>query len=88
MGSFKEEDERTQVTFKGNGSLGSMQVMYFMVAAGNSLHSLHISAIKPHLKRLCHVACSHGQLMTSMTSVHYAGADVRLLLLSLQSIYV
>ena len=26
MGSFKEEGERTQVTFKGNGSLGSMQV--------------------------------------------------------------
>lgn len=83
MGSFKEEDERTQVTFKGNGSLGSMQVMYFMVAAGNSLHSLQILAINPHLKRLCHVACSHGHFMTSMTSVHHAGADVRLLLLSL-----
>lgn len=41
MGSFKEEDERTQVTFKGNGSLGSMQVMYLMVAAGNSSYSLH-----------------------------------------------
>ncbi|KAL0021890.1 hypothetical protein WJX77_012153 [Trebouxia sp. C0004] len=27
MGSFKEEGERTQVTFKGNGSLGSMQVI-------------------------------------------------------------
>ena len=26
MGSFKEEDEKTQVTFKGNGSLGSLQV--------------------------------------------------------------
>lgn len=27
MGSFKEEDEKTQVTFKGNGSLGSLQVI-------------------------------------------------------------
>ena len=26
MGSFKEEGERTQVTFKGNGILGAMQV--------------------------------------------------------------
>ena len=26
MGSFKEEDERTQVTFKGDGILGQMQV--------------------------------------------------------------
>ena len=33
MGSFKEEGERTQVTFKGNGSLGSMQVKH---AACNS----------------------------------------------------
>ncbi len=32
MGSFKEEGERTQVTFKGNGSLGSMQVKHARIA--------------------------------------------------------